>query len=63
MQQKRQETIEFYEDQDQIEASKPRSDISLSKIKEILTICHLETDKKLEELAKKCVKKNEQQKA
>jgi hypothetical protein len=40
-----------------------RNDISLSKIKEILTNCHIETDKKLEELVNKCVKKNEQQKA
>lgn len=63
MQPKRQELVEFYNAEDQVEASKPRSDISLKKIKEILTNCHVETDKKLEELAKKCVKKNEQQKA
>lgn len=61
--QNRQELIEFYGTEDQVEVSKPRSDINLKKVKEILARCHAETDKKLEELAKKCVKKNEQQKA
>lgn len=59
----RKEVLESYSTDSQIEAKPQRSDISLSKIKEILTLCHIETDKKLEELANKCVKKNEQQKA
>jgi len=63
MLQKRQETLESYDTNCQIEAQPQRNDISLNKIKEILTLCHIETDKKLEELVNKCVKKNEQQNA
>lgn len=60
---KRQESIEYHDTESQTEPAPKRSDISLKKIKEILTKCHEETDEKLEELSKKCVRKNEQQKA
>lgn len=60
---KRQEAIEYHDAECQTEEAPKRSDISLKKIREILTKSHQDTDKKLEELSKKCVKKNEQQKA
>lgn len=54
----RQESPKSIKTKDQSKAAKPRSDINLKKIKEILTMCHDQTDKKLKELVDKCVKNN-----